>query len=203
VDQAQRDAYANETRLLIDTLAVLGLAVQLSLSFTLAPRGSKSKPINTTWVIGTLVLMVSVRCFDLLELRGVCLGTGGAFILCLTRLQRAFATARGTPSNARAWLRLGRGIYGTFTKSVPTTLLQGALLAMMSVGAPIAMQVAMLMIPEACRMTILLQAALCARELKSDGGRALLMSAMAQAFIGCTTYTMGVAACVWHTRAYM
>jgi len=202
VGHAQRAVYSQETQLLIDTLSILGVGLQLSMSFTLAPRGGKSRPINTVWVLGMVFVMAAVHCLDALELRGPLLGSCGSFILCLTRLQRALVTARGTPSDAGAWLSLGEGVYGTFRKSVLSTLVASTLLAMMSVGAPAAIQAAYLMIPEVCRKAILLQAALCAREPKGEGGRVFLMSAMAQALIGCVSHVCGVAVCVWHASTY-
>ena len=173
-----RAQYMRDTRALIDSLMIAAVGLQMTLSASLAPRGSKSRSINAVWLLAAALLLGGVRLADSLESRGMWVGSIGACLLSLTRVQRAVQLARGTPSDARAFLKLGHGVLGSLRKTLPSTFSAGVLLTLLSTGAPSMVQLLHVMAPEAARVAILLQAALRGRDVATTDGRSELQSAM-------------------------
>lgn len=181
--------YVRQLQWVLPVLGSLGLAVQLSLSFALAPHGSRSRAINAAYIAATAVLFYATQ-HDDIQLSGLIIAWLCPGLLFLTRLLRAVSIARGSAQDAATWLSLGRD--QPVSKCVGP-ILMGLILACTSVGQPPVQRLGTLMAVEGCRLGLVLLST-----LKAGSTSRVVDCARFQAALGLVAFAGGATLATLH-----
>ena len=149
-------AWYGRHKQVLPILTALGLAVQLSLSFKLAPRGSRSVTINGAYVAATVVIFAAAA-VESHDYADWVLASVYPVTFVVTRGMRAAEIARGSAMNAARWLSLASD--RPFTKAFGQMLL-GFILTANSAGQPAGTRLGVMLVCEACRLGLVAQATL-------------------------------------------
>ena len=176
--------YVRQLKWVLLTFTAIGLIMQLSLSFKLAPSGSRSRAINTAYIVAAAIVVHAVRSDDAEQSAWVLAGIGPALLIC-TRVIRAGLHLHGSPMDAAEWLSLGRD---RPVSKCGGAMLMGLILTCSSVGQPTHVRFALILACEACRLVLVLLAT-----LRAGCTRRVVDCALMQAASGLGAYAAGTA----------
>jgi hypothetical protein len=190
-DASFRAYYLRNTSQIVALEFLVGLSLQVGLSFLLSPFGSRSKLVNCIYLGTTVISLRNVHSASTNEQLTANVGIPTAALFCLTRLLRMWTLARSPASESIAWLNVGRSDWGGGMKGL-SALLLGNLLTMISAGLAPARRVSLILVPELLRVALF-----CVAAAKADASRThrqrVWQSAARQIVAGVFPYTAGIA----------